>query len=549
MPRPSPDRVIHDWTFAILPVAAGFILIILTVIALVYSIGVKTAIPEGLAIAFAGLSYGLFGLWMGGHLVRYCRGHYTRGGVAEAVSPPPLPLTGIATGADGTAMAAGASIVLPITYQQPQQQSRQDQQDHRQQQRQYTQQHQLRQNQEQLYQQQLQQRPSQQPHVQSLPSPHGQFRQQPQPQREQQRQQQGYCPQRDQQPPAPHQNARSPHYPRNTLLEQVPTVLQPGPKQRQPSSDPNSRAEQQTSPTRRTSSVQMTPVEAYSRSIDVPRPLHRENRQVSRESRAPGALSNNVAGPHSQGNQSRVTQHRGDVEQDPRRASMRSTSLDSGTRQSLQVRTSQLPVVKPFGSGWANPGQPASPEVAPLRIQKGEYQSPVPGLDEPYPIAYAPSGQHMQMNRQAGQVRPNLHGPRPQPQSDHRANGPQRIRMVSESPPGNDIAATQTEQVEHVSRNIANANPVMSFVLLPTYIFTHGQVVDPERSNPRIFGVLFEDADDEKPSCPVSGLRYKHDSGIIVESLNDGNRRSTPSSRWGSWSSRSETASRSGRSE
>ncbi|GJC81835.1 hypothetical protein ColLi_04673 [Colletotrichum liriopes] len=68
MPRPTPDRVIHDCTFVTLPLAMVFVLLIFTVLALVYSIGVKTPIPEDLAIAFAGLVCGLFGLWMVGHL-------------------------------------------------------------------------------------------------------------------------------------------------------------------------------------------------------------------------------------------------------------------------------------------------------------------------------------------------------------------------------------------------------------------------------------------------------------------------------------------------
>ncbi|KAK2019733.1 hypothetical protein LZ32DRAFT_612896 [Colletotrichum eremochloae] len=605
MPRPTPDRVIHDWTFAILPVAAGFVLIILTVVALVYSIGVKTAIPEGLAISFAGLAYGLFGLWMGGHLVRYCRGHYTRGGVAEAVTPPPLPLTSIATGADGTTMAAGASIVLPISYQQPQQQIRQNQQDHRQQQRQYTQQYQSRQNQEQCHQQQYQQEPSPRPQVQSPPppSPQGQFRQQQQLPREQQQQQQRSYLQRGQLSHSPHQDARGPNDPRNTLLNQVPIVLQPGPRQRQPPSDPTTRTDQKPSPVQRISSVQLTPVEAYSgcrsHSLDIPRSLHRENRQVSRGPSALVASSDEVAGSHPPGNQSLITSHHGDVERDPRRASTRSTSVDSGTRQFVQPRTSQLPLAKPFGWGWATSGQRVSLEVAPLRILKEGDQSQAHSLEEPYSSAWASVGQHMQMNQRAGQARPNLHGPRPQPQRNHRANGAEATRKVSESPPGNDIAATQPGQAEvrghhlvpapalsppfhspalrfedmdlpgvqrtsqtisglkavadeipkDVSRERTNANPATNFVLLPTYIFTHSQVVDPEISNARIFGILFEDTDDEKPSDPWCEFRYKHDSGIIVEDPNDAKRNGTPSSRWGSWSSQSGTTSRSGRSE
>ncbi|KAK2027292.1 hypothetical protein LX32DRAFT_564721 [Colletotrichum zoysiae] len=579
MPRPSPDRVIQDWTFAILPVAAGFVLIILTVVALVYSIGVKTAIPEGLAIAFAGLAYGIFGLWMGGHLVRYCRGYYTRGGVAASATLPPLPLTGISTGEDGATMAADAPILLPISYQQPRQQSRQDQQDHQQQQRPYIQQYQPRQNQEQhqQQQQQCQQGNLQRPHVQSppSPSPQGQLRQQQQPQREHQRQQrqQHDYPKRNQQPPPPHQDARGPNDTRHTLLNQVPTVLRPGPRQRQPPSDPNPPTDQKSSPIQRTSSVQLTPVEAYSgcrgHSLDVPRPLHRENRQVSRGPPAPRASAHDVAGSHPQENQSRVTSHHGDVNRDPRRASVRSTSLDHGTRQSLHAGTSQPPAVMPFGSGWADTGQHTSLTVAPLRIRKEWGQSQAPGLDGPRPSAWAPAGQHMQMSQHAGQARPNLHGPRPQPQSSHKTNGPQAIRMVSESPDGNDATAAQPGQAEvrgrhlapalapspspspalrfedidhpgvqrtsqtssaltamellkHVSAERFNASAAANFVLLPTYIFTHSQAVDPEGSDARNFGVLYEDAGDEKKHWgPRSGLRYKHDSGVIIEGPND----------------------------
>ncbi|TID00112.1 hypothetical protein CH35J_006011 [Colletotrichum higginsianum] len=75
MPPPTPDRAIHDCTCVILPLATVFVLIIFTVIALVYSIGVKAPIPENLAISFAGVVCALLGLWMVGHLVRYCRGH------------------------------------------------------------------------------------------------------------------------------------------------------------------------------------------------------------------------------------------------------------------------------------------------------------------------------------------------------------------------------------------------------------------------------------------------------------------------------------------
>ncbi|KXH52898.1 hypothetical protein CSIM01_11024 [Colletotrichum simmondsii] len=102
MPRPTTDRVIHDYTAKILPATMILTLVIFTVVVLVYSIGEKAAVPRDAAVAFAGIVFGFSGLWLLGHLVMYCRG-------AQAVSPPPLalplPLTGIATGVGATTMA------------------------------------------------------------------------------------------------------------------------------------------------------------------------------------------------------------------------------------------------------------------------------------------------------------------------------------------------------------------------------------------------------------------------------------------------------------
>ncbi|OHF02873.1 developmental regulator flbA [Colletotrichum orchidophilum] len=125
MPRPTTDRVIHDYTAKILPTAMILILIIFTVVVLVYSIGERAAVPENAAVAFAGIVFGVSGPWLMGHLVIYCRG-------AQAVSPPPLALTGIATGVGATTMAipsvpqvppaATAGVAVPPTVLQPQQQ-------------------------------------------------------------------------------------------------------------------------------------------------------------------------------------------------------------------------------------------------------------------------------------------------------------------------------------------------------------------------------------------------------------------------------------------
>ncbi|UQC82323.1 uncharacterized protein CLUP02_07810 [Colletotrichum lupini] len=118
MPRPTTDRVIHDYTAKILPATMILTLVIFTVVVLVYSIGEKAAVPRDAAVAFAGIVFGFSGLWLLGHLVMYCRG-------AQAVSPPPLalplPLTGIATGIGDTAMAvpqvprAAVEVVVPPT--------------------------------------------------------------------------------------------------------------------------------------------------------------------------------------------------------------------------------------------------------------------------------------------------------------------------------------------------------------------------------------------------------------------------------------------------
>ncbi|KXH61918.1 hypothetical protein CNYM01_05927 [Colletotrichum nymphaeae SA-01] len=128
MPRPTTDRVIHDYTAKILPATMILTLVIFTVVVLVYSIGEKTAVPRDAAVAFAGIVFGFSGLWLLGHLVMYCRG-------AQAVSPPPLalplPLTGIATGIGATTMAvpqvpqAAVDVVVPPTVHLQQQQQQQ----------------------------------------------------------------------------------------------------------------------------------------------------------------------------------------------------------------------------------------------------------------------------------------------------------------------------------------------------------------------------------------------------------------------------------------
>ncbi|KAG7057693.1 developmental regulator flbA [Colletotrichum scovillei] len=110
MPRPTTDRVIHDYTAKILPATMILTLVIFTVVVLVYSIGEKAAVPRDAAVAFAGIVFGFSGLWLLGHLVMYCRG-------AQAVSPPPLalplPLTGIATGVGATTMAVPSVPQVP----------------------------------------------------------------------------------------------------------------------------------------------------------------------------------------------------------------------------------------------------------------------------------------------------------------------------------------------------------------------------------------------------------------------------------------------------
>ncbi|KAJ0299398.1 hypothetical protein COL516b_009279 [Colletotrichum fioriniae] len=132
MPRPTTDRVIHDYTAKILPTTMILTLVIFTVVVLVYSIGEKAAVPRDAAVAFAGIVFGVSGLWLLGHLVMYCRG-------AQAVTPPPLamplPLTGIATGVGATTMAmpqaqvpqAAVDVVVPpaVHLHQPQQQQHQ----------------------------------------------------------------------------------------------------------------------------------------------------------------------------------------------------------------------------------------------------------------------------------------------------------------------------------------------------------------------------------------------------------------------------------------
>ncbi|GKT84666.1 developmental regulator FlbA [Colletotrichum tofieldiae] len=259
----------------------------------------------------------------------------------------------------------------------------------------------------------------------------------------------------------------------------------------------------------------------------------------------------------------------GDAEQEPRRASIQPANLDSGT--------------------WNSP-QLATLTIAPLRIRKGVDQSQAPSFEEPYPNAWIPTNQRLQGDQQAGQTKPNLHGPRPQPQSDRRANESHAIRVVSESPPRNNAISVQPAQAEvldhypapvpappppslparrfedidhpgvqrasqtsnvfratadeirkYVSGEKINTDPATNFVLLPRYIFTHSQVVDLERGNAKLFEVSFKETDCGKSSEPRGGFQYKYDSGIIVEDPNEERRSSTPSSCWSSWSSRSGT--------
>ncbi|WYZ38630.1 hypothetical protein EsH8_III_000544 [Colletotrichum jinshuiense] len=130
MPRPSRDRVILDCTSTTLPLSMVFVLVIFTILALVYSIRVKTPIPKDLAVTFAGIVCGLFGLWLLGHLYRYFCGHYTQG-IAGAPDSRPLPLTAVTVGADGTGTAApfvpmaATSLMSPINFQQQHQQHKQ----------------------------------------------------------------------------------------------------------------------------------------------------------------------------------------------------------------------------------------------------------------------------------------------------------------------------------------------------------------------------------------------------------------------------------------
>ncbi|KAK1730421.1 uncharacterized protein BDZ83DRAFT_726651 [Colletotrichum acutatum] len=134
MPRPTTDRVIHDYTAKILPATMILTLVIFTVVVLVYSISEKAAVPRDAAVAFAGIVFGFSGLWLLGHLVMYCRG-------AQAVSPPPLalplPLAGIATGVGATTMVvpqvsqAAVDVVVPPTVHLHQQQQQQQQQHQR----------------------------------------------------------------------------------------------------------------------------------------------------------------------------------------------------------------------------------------------------------------------------------------------------------------------------------------------------------------------------------------------------------------------------------
>ncbi|WQF79639.1 hypothetical protein CDEST_04653 [Colletotrichum destructivum] len=622
MPPPTPDRAIHDCTFVILPLATAFVLIIFTVIALVYSIGVKAPIPENLAISFAGVVCALLGLWMVGHLVRYCRGH-TRC-VAEGVTPPPLPLTGIATTVTAPLVpqVGGHSIVLPISYQQqnqptetqPGQQSQQSQYATRNQhqQRQEHQREYRHQQQQQHHHHQHQQPPQEPPtlsHIRPQPPPQSRFQHEEQPQREQQQPQQySSHQQREQRPPAPLKfrpladlGDAAPH--------RVPTALVPGQRRRQPPPEPKPKTDQVSPSIQRQSSVQRTPVESYtgqrSHSFDGPRPLHREGRQVSRETHqttvAGDGPSGRTAEPADRVRCSPETQSRqGGIGQEPRSASIRSTSLDSGTRQSVHVRTSQLPATTPSGSAWANLGQPAGLTVAPLRIQKAADQSPAPAREGPFSPAWATSGRYLPSGQQTSHSIPNLHGPRPQPQRNRgAAHGPHGVRVVPESPPTNNAstAAAQPSEAEVRHETLAvpdplprpssgalrfedidhpgvqqagqkrgflqnmtgmtfkfpsieklSTNPVVNLVIVPRYILANSQLVDLESGNARVFGVLLKETNCEEPPKPRDESQYKRDSGIVVEDSSEA-RRSSTSSRWSSLNSGVEISPRSSWSE
>ncbi|TQN71182.1 hypothetical protein CSHISOI_04324, partial [Colletotrichum shisoi] len=589
MPPPTPDRAINDCTFVILPLATVFILIIFTVIALVYSIGVKAPIPENLAISFAGVVCALLGLWMVGHLVRYCRGH-TRC-VAEAVTPPPLPLTGIATTVTAPLVpqVGGHSIVLPLSYQQqnqptqtqPGQQSHQSQyvtqnehqqrQEHHPQQQQHQREYRHQQHQQHHHHQHHQ--PPQEPptlsHIRPQPPPQSRFQHEEQPQREQQQPQQySSHQQQEQRPPAP-LKFRPLADLGDGAPRRVPTALVPGQRRRQPPPEPEPRTGHVSPSIQRQSSVQRTPVESYtgqrSHSFDGPRPLHREGRRVSREAHQTTAAGDGPSGGTAEPadgvrcspeNQSR----QGGIGQEPRSASMRSTSLDSGTRQSVH---------------------PAGLAVAPLRIQKAADQSPAPAREGPFSPAWATSGRYLPSGQQTGHSIPNLHGPRPQPQRNRgAARGSHGVRVVPESPPTNNAstAAAQPGEAEMRHETLAVPDPLprpssgalrfedidhpgvqqagqkrglfqtvtgliskfpsieklstnfaVNLVIVPRYILANGQLVDLESGNARVFGVLLEETNCEEPPKPRDESRCKRDSGIVVEDSSEARRSSTSS--------------------
>ncbi|OBR11825.1 hypothetical protein CH63R_04121 [Colletotrichum higginsianum IMI 349063] len=339
--------------------------------------------------------------------------------------------------------------------------------------------------------------------------------------------------------------------------------------------------------------------------FDGPRPLHREGRQVSREAHqttAAGDGSSGVTAEPADGarcspeNQSR----QGGIGQEPRSASIRSTSLDSGTRQPVHVRTSQLPATTPSGSAWANLGQPAGLTVAPLRIQKAADQSPAPAREGPFSPAWATSGRYLPSGQQAGHSIPNLHGPRPQPQRKRgAAHGPHGVRVVPESPPTNNAstAATQPGEAEVRHETLAvpdplprpssgalrfedidhpgvqqagqkrglfqavtglvfkspsiekpSTNPVVNLVIVPRYILANSQLVDLESENARVYGVLLKETNCEDPPKPRDESQYKRDSGIVVEDSSEA-RRSSTSSHWSSLNSEVEVSPRSSWSE
>ncbi|KAJ0166752.1 hypothetical protein CTA2_6035 [Colletotrichum tanaceti] len=295
-------------------------------------------------------------------------------------------------------------------------------------------------------------------------------------------------------------------------------------------------------------------------------------------------------------NQSR----QGGIGQEPRSASIRSTSLDSGIRQSMHVRTSQLSATTPSGSAWTNIDQSAGLTIPPLKIRKAANQNPPPATEGPYSPAWATSGRYLPRGQQTGHSMPNLYGPRPQPQRDRGAtNGTPGVRVVPESPPTNNAhaaaaqpgetevrhetlavpdpvprpssGALRFEDIDHPgvqqagqrggflqamtgllpkfpSREKLSTNPIVNLVIVPRHILANSQLIDLESGNARVFGVLLKETNCEEPPKPLDESQYKRDSGIVVVDSSEA-RRSSTSSRWSSSDSGVEVSLRSSWSE